>query len=671
MFKKPVGLGVTLILLATFLSPPAQAQYRAEDIFVPPGYKVIKVAESNKIVEPYRLTFDSAGNLIAGGYGFVFFKVDPNGDINLLGKTRKFNIDPVEVEPAPDGSYLIRSFTLTALNQVYRSTAPDSYVKVIEENYISAIGYDRRGNFYAAFWDPSVPSVVIVRYDGNYAPTERIYLSQGVIDFVFDTQNNLFVLQPRAAGFPGYVILKIPAGENGIPDATDPQGVFASGLTDANNMAIDDQGNIYTDAYVRRETDGFSVSHVFRLEKTHADGSVEREFGPELPQPGGLACEDGFIYISEWFRGVITRMDLATLEKSDFTEDFGLDAAGPIAFDVNDDLYTHSFRPMKLFRMNEDRSFSQVGAGTGYAQSIACDGVYFYLASADGVGSNGNQILRIDPVSGATDVMATRLGGWRTVTFDAYGRLILCSIVNSSASLYRADIIDLASGVATPYVTGLQREKGMVFDSRQNIYISTTRGDGIKKVALDENYDPPRDLSGEPVFYDLTLGDPIPPMISFFTVNAQEEVFIPRYDAGDVLVGDKGGNVQALAQGFITPGSVTIDRYGALYISDTGNGIFKIVHERWTVPAVIKLKEALIEEIRASGVPQGNKTSLIKILFSVDESLLKNNRKAAIGTLAAFRSAVLALAGKKIPLELATDWMNRAAALIKALSELD
>ena len=131
-------------------------------------------------------------------------------------------------------------------------------------------------------------------------------------------------------------------------------------------------------------------------------------------------------------------MDLATLEKSDFTEDFGLDAAGPIAFDVNDDLYTHSFRPMKLFRMDEDRSFSQVGAGTGYAQSIACDGVYFYLASADGVGSNGNQILRIDPVSGATDVMATRLGGWRTVTFDAYGRLILCSIVNSSASLYRA-----------------------------------------------------------------------------------------------------------------------------------------------------------------------------------------------------------------------------------------
>ena len=116
----------------------------------------------------------------------------------------------------------------------------------------------------------------------------------------------------------------------------------------------------------------------------------------------------------------------------------------------------------------------------------------------------------------------------------------------------------------------------------------------------------------------------------------------------------------------------TIDRYGALYISDTGNGIFKIVHERWTVPAVIKLKEALVEEIRASGVPQGNKTaSLIKILFSVDESLLKNNRKAAIGTLAAFRSAVLALAGKKIPLELATDWMNRAAALIKALSELD
>ena len=64
-----------------------------------------------------------------------------------------------------------------------------------------------------------------------YAPTERIYLSPGVIDLVVGCQNNLFVLQPRAAGFPGYVILETPAGENGIPDATDPQGVFASGLT--------------------------------------------------------------------------------------------------------------------------------------------------------------------------------------------------------------------------------------------------------------------------------------------------------------------------------------------------------------------------------------------------------------------------------------------------------
>lgn len=671
MFRKVSCLIGVFLFCTIFLSPALRAQYRAEDIICPPGYKVIKVAESNRITEPYRLTFDSSGNLVAGTYGFMFFKVDPDGGVEILGKTRKQLIGPQEVEPATDGTYLIRSWLWPpGLHEVYKFTPPDSYDKVIGAYAIGAIGYDRIGNFYAALRQESTSPWMIVRYDADYSPIEITTLTTSVRDFVFDADNNLFMLMPSAS--LGYTIREISAGENGIPGPEDPLTIFAWGLTAANNMAIDDAGNFYTDAYIRTETNGFSAYDIFQLEKTHPSGYVEKGFGPELPRPGGLACRGGFIYVSEWARNVVSKIDLTTLEKTDFTEDFGLAGAGPIAFDVNDDLYTHVFREYRLLRMNLDGSFSQVGAGTGYAQSIATDGTYFYLGSSDTVGSNGNQILRVDPLSGTTDVLAMHLGGWRGVTFDSFGRLVLCAIINETANLYRADIINLQDGTATPYVTGLHNKgRGMAFDARQNIYLVEGIGDGVKKVALDKDYSPARDLSGEPLFYDLRSNDPVPPTIYFIAVNDEEEVFIPRMDTGDVLIGDKAGNVDVLAQGLTMPTNVTIDKYGALFVSDMGNGIFKIIHERWTIPAVIKLKEAIIEEIRASAIPQGTKTSLIKILASVDESLLRGNRVAAIEVFAAFQKAVAAQAGRKIPVDLARRWTDRSSALIRSLRELD
>lgn len=674
MLRRVIGSIVVIVLFASFLSPPLRAQYAAEDIVCPSGYKVIKVAESNRVTEPFRLTFDAAGNLIAGGYGFMFFKVDPNGSPEVLGKTRKYNIDPLEVEPAPDGTYVIRSW-ITApvvLYELYKFTAPNTYERVITAASIQAIGRDKHGWFYALLRQDTGSPAAVVRYDANYVPVETITLAAGgIFDFGFNAQNDLFVLVGRQPGVPGFCVLKIPSGSNGIPGPEDPQEIFASGLTDANSMAVDEAGNVYVDIYTRTETNGFSAYYFVQLTKIRADGSVEAGFGPELPQLGGLACRDGFIYASEWARGVVSRIDLATGQKTDFTKDYGLEAAGPIAFDANDDLYTHSFRQLRLLRLNHDGSFSQVGAGTGYAQTIASDGVYFYLGSADLVGPNGNQILRIEPGTGAATVLATGLGGWRTVTIDSFGRLILCSSVNEAGSLYRADIIDLMTGVATPYVTGLNRSKGMLFDSSQNIYLSSGMGDGIKKVALAKDYDPPRDLFDEPLFYDLRSGDPFPPAINYFAVSRQEEVFIPRAETGDVLMGDPSGNVEVLAQGFVSLFSATIDKYGGLYLSDGGNGIFKIVHERWTVPAVAGLKDALIEEIAASSLSKGVKTGLTKILAGVDESLLRGNRTAAIEALAGFKYAVNALAGKKIPPALAANWATRAGAFIRALKELD
>ena len=58
MSKKYFCFLPVFVFFAAFLSPLLEAQYRAEDITVPAGYEVTKIAETNRSVDSYRLTFD-------------------------------------------------------------------------------------------------------------------------------------------------------------------------------------------------------------------------------------------------------------------------------------------------------------------------------------------------------------------------------------------------------------------------------------------------------------------------------------------------------------------------------------------------------------------------------------------------------------------------------------
>ncbi len=78
MSKKVFCFLPVFVFFAAFLSPLLEAQYRAEDITVPPGHEVTKIAETNRAVDPYRLTFDSNGNLIAGSYNYMILAIDPS-----------------------------------------------------------------------------------------------------------------------------------------------------------------------------------------------------------------------------------------------------------------------------------------------------------------------------------------------------------------------------------------------------------------------------------------------------------------------------------------------------------------------------------------------------------------------------------------------------------------
>ncbi len=678
MTKKILSLLAAFVFSITLFPPPASAQYTAEDIIVPPGYKVVKIAETNKINDPRRLTFDSFGNLLVAGFGYQIYEIDPSGQVAIIGKTRKYDITPTEIEISPTGSYVLCSYVWTY--EVYVFTPPDTYTKVdIASPNIWAIGYDKLGNFYAALWGPQIPGTEppqyyrdIVRYDSDFNFIEVAFrTSSPVQDFVFDSQNNLYVFEPGSQTNPYGVIVKVAAGLDGIPGPNDPGQIYAQGLYSAIDMAIDDLGNLYLDEFLRTDVNGYSTYRKQRLTKIDLSGTVHRDLGPEFSNSCGLTCRGNFLYSSENDRGVISKVDLTTFIKTDFTEDFGVDAPGPIAWDNDDNLYTASFRQLRMLKLNASGRFDQFGPGTGYMQSIAFDGTNFYIGSYPTTPNDSMQILKIDPATESQTQVAQNVNGWRTVAFDSYGRLILNTIINEPQNQFGADIIDLTNGTATPYLTGLHNKGRCIrFDSQQNIYFVEGNGDGIKKIALDPNYSPARDLSDEPLFYNFVIPGFASPTIYFFAVNPQEELFVPRMDSGDVLFCDPAGDIERLAQGFIWPAHAAIDKYGSLYISDANNGIFKIIHERWTIPAVIKLKDALLSEVKLSTIHNGVKNSLISKLNDADKNLEKGHVTPAINLIGEFVNEVQAQSGKKIPEDMASRWIKAAENIIKALKEV-
>jgi len=689
MSKKFFFLIGVFVFWAACVSLPLRAQYKTENITVPPGYEITKIAESNRALDAYRLTFDSRGYLIAGSYNYMIFAIDPSGGVEVIGKTRKYNINPLEVEPVPNSSsYVIRAQIVDGAGNpgVYKFTPPDNYEKLFESPSINAIGYDKQGNFYAVVRgdpvqdsDPVRYHSLVNRYDNNFQLVETAFSFEwGIRDFCFDSQNNMYMLVPGARGsLTGGTIIKLFAGPDGIPGKGDFVNFIASySLTAARDMTIDSSGNLYIDEYLHTNTDGYSSYDIFMLTKISAEGKITRDIGPDFQNPNGLVCKDNSLYVSEMDRGVVAKVDLETFQKTDFTKDTGITSAGSIAFDAADRLYTQSFRQLKLFRLNPSGQFDQVGAGTGSSQQIASDGTYLYVGSLPTIPNVERQILRIDPVSGTTEVVAygnQNVKGWRSLAFDSFWRLILNTEIDINQNIYGADIIDLATGMSTPYVRGLHNKgRDIQFDVNQNFYFVEGIGEGIKKVHLDLQYPSPRDLSSEPLFYNLNPGgDPYPPTVYFFCVNPLlQEAFIPLMDVGTILYGDAGGNVELFAQGFLFPSQVTFDRYGALYVSDAGNGIFKIVHKGWTIPAIIKLKEKLLDEVRQSHIEIGIQNSLVKKLVNIDKDLEKGNITPAINLLSAFKHEVVAQRGNKIPADLADNWTKKVDDIIKALEEV-
>lgn len=686
MIKKIIS-GLILCLVPVLL-----LAQDAEDIIVPEGYDVEKIAELNRAVDPVGLTFDSAGNLIVASIAFMILKIDQAGNEEIICQTGRLNIGPYDVEIAPDGNYIVLSGDLIDpyIKRIYKLVPPDDFTLLMQDHEYTSIAYDKAGNFYASFWDHPWPrNGGVIRYDSNFEDSDTVIEGLWLYypsDMVFDDGNNMYLVERGGWGDVNGRLWKVPAGTDGKPGSEDTPVPLLSNLDYPSNITIDELGNLYVTVRGDSEIDGFSWYDKYNILKVNSETGDYVIFHSNLGESAELAFRDGLIYICETERCVISKIDISSQNKMDLTVDYGISSPHAIVLDSNDTLYTNDFRRRKLFRLNEDGTFDQVGQGLGYNQSIVSDDTYFYTGSLDEVGWNGRQILKIDPIAETVNVIGWDYDGFRGVAFDSYGRLILnTSLGGGNRGL---SIIDLDTGDDTPYVEGLTSGKCIQFDPSQNFYVVEYSGgvfQGIKKVHLEEYYDPPLDISGEPLFYDFTQ-EPYPPSIGFFHVNYYEEVYIPRSETGQVIKGDKFGNTEVFAEGFLSPWYISFDQYGRMYVTDHGNGIFKITKPEWSVPLINMKLEDLIQDIQQSGIDTGTTTSLAKIkIASIDEgiknslcqkiknaikSLEKGNIKAAINKIKGFQNEVQAQRGKKIPIDLADSWLETSERIIKVLEDL-
>lgn len=648
-----------------------------EDIVVPEGYQVRKIASTNGVPDIVCWAFDLSGNIIAG-MGAGIWRIDQAGEVEVLCTTRRYGFGASATAPLSDGSFLVIGSRLDSPTtySIYKYTPPGQFdLQKSDVNPTSSLNVDKKGNYYGfVFYTSPQRGYKIIRYDSSFNEIEIVAGLKSLGAIVFDNSNNMYFNQPGEAK-----IWKVEAGSNGIPDSEDPLTEVVTIENQSRFLAIDENGLLYVPQLEQREKDGDSIYQIYRLLRVNPSTGSYDSLVSGLADPYHVCVHNGYIYFYESDRGVIAKID-ALGKKTDLTSDYGMTAANYVLLGADDRLYTTDFRQRKMFLLNEDGTFEQYGPGIGWTITGDVDDKYIYLGSGpdDALG----QILKIDPVAGTRESIRPSNPiyiRFQTIALDSYGRIGNVALMQD----YRwgINILDLQTKEAKPYVLGLNNTgRALQFDSQQNLYIKEGQGDGMKKVPLLKDYDPPLDIANVPLFLDFRM-EQYPPAIGWYHVNDLEDIYIPLIDTGRILRADKYGEVRILADGFRCPYFVSVDRYGRMFVSDWGNGIFEII----SLQLEISTLNELIQEIQKISLESRTLlslssqqtdassdfyTSLVAKLENAVRSLERQNKVAAIKIIKAFQNEVRAQQGKKIPVDTAESWLKTTTGIIRVLQEL-
>jgi hypothetical protein len=626
--------------------------------------------------------------MIVAGWDSIY-RIDPAGNVNKLCFTRSrdqciFSIKRLTDENGVGtGKFAVEVGTASSpvRSALYRFTPPDNF-EWLSSSYTSPM-IDKTGNFYKTFYENSTPRTYgIARLDDNFAVEEVVVSGlKGIGSFTFDDSNNLYFLESNSPASGYSMIWKVTAGADKLPGPSDPRSFVFQLPYLWYLLAVDDSGGLYASRISGSVQDLHSNLSTYEIVKIDPWQNRYDTVASGIGLCKGLEFRDGYLYVADLDNAVILKIDSAGAT-TNFTADHGLGTPTTVLLGADDRLYTTDFRHQSFVRINEDGTFDKI-SGTGYSTSNDADDQHIYLGSLSG--TDGKQrLLKFDALTTAWETIVP--GGqfsFRNIDLDSFGR------IGSIGSAYPGPgnqifITDPVTWETKPYVRGLSNlGRGFRFDSKQNLYVKQGFGEGIKKIHLEYEYPEPLDISLEPYFLDFRNGqsDSPPTEIGFFWVNDLEDLYVPLVDSGRILKADKIQNVQVLAEGFVRPYYVSVDRYGRMYVADWGNGIFEIT----SVSLEISCLEELVQEILGlnletlsllSGPDTQDSamgsivTSLIQKLNNAIGSLERQNKNAAIKIIAAFQHEVRAQRGKKIPVEVADRWLKTTQGIIQVLQQL-
>lgn len=643
--------GLVLCIVPLFL----MAQNAEDIVFHKQGYNIEKVLEMNKVIQPFGMCFDEEGNLLTTNWYSLIYQISPDGSVSKLryggyGKQWFFpGLADIRINPI-NGDIVVGG-----QGGIYKFDKSTADLEEISADACYHLAFDKYGNLY--FSDN--PGRYIQKYNLNsgdytHAWTENLgFRAEGI---VFDSLENLYICDCR-----GGRLVKLEPPYHGVSHDT-----IIDDLGLVYDVSIDGENNLYVLAEDTESPPDNWYIHRSEVIKINAGSYSSEMIKNDLPQSLYLRFKNNEIFLSSRDYDAIKKID-ADGNLIDYTKDHKVRSLYTISSDLGGNPILCDYRLGKLFRFAPPNQPELLAEDMGYIQAVETnDSGELYCSSRRRENVSNNYLWRIpfdgSPPEFVADFDANRTYDMKFLHRDN-NRLTIRMIYS-----YEVWLFDLITEEITVLANNLTNRIGFDLDDENYLYVAEGRNEALKRAPYPVI--PPVDMSAIPNLIIMNLADP--DTIRFFEVAPDNDVYIPvDSPEGELYIGPSdGGYAELLASGFAFPNATHFDRYGRLWVPDSGNGLFKITNRELIVTQNIKNCDYLTEEAQESGIHVGTAKVLIKILEGAKSSLENNNVHAAIGQIIGFWTYVKAQKGKKIPEDIAERWLIIGSSMIKALQEV-